>query len=40
MYHVVFSLIGYEGKYTDYASRNYPVKDYPFQRLAAPTAAA
>jgi hypothetical protein len=29
MYHLVFHLIGYAGKYTDYASRNYPTKDYP-----------
>jgi hypothetical protein len=29
MYHAVFHLIGYEGKYTDYASRNYPTNDYP-----------
>jgi hypothetical protein len=29
MYHAVFHLISYEGKYTDYASHNYPTKDYP-----------
>jgi hypothetical protein len=29
MYHTVFYLIGYEGKYTDYATHGHPTKDYP-----------
>jgi hypothetical protein len=29
MYHVVFHLIGYEGKYTDYSTLGYPNRDYP-----------
>ena len=29
MYHIVFHLIGYRGKYTDYATLNFPNRDYP-----------
>lgn len=29
MYHIVFHLIGYKGKYTDYATYGYPNRDYP-----------
>src|SRR5258708_2694050 len=29
MYHVVFYLIGYQGKYTDYGTYGYPLRDYP-----------
>lgn len=29
MYHVVFHLIGYSGKYVDYGTYRYPVRDYP-----------
>lgn len=29
MYHVVFHLIGYNGKYVDYGTYRYPVRDYP-----------
>jgi hypothetical protein len=30
MYHVVFHLIDYSGKYVDYGTYRYPVRDYPF----------
>lgn len=29
MHHVVFYLIGYNGKFTDYATRNFPYRHYP-----------
>ncbi|MEQ8249417.1 MAG: hypothetical protein RID42_17215 [Alphaproteobacteria bacterium] len=29
LYHIVFHIIGYSGPYTDYATRNFPVKNYP-----------
>jgi hypothetical protein len=29
MYHIVFHLIGYSGKYVDYGTRRYPVRAYP-----------
>jgi hypothetical protein len=29
MYHITFFLIGYEGKYTDYATRKWPARNYP-----------
>lgn len=31
MYHIVFHLIGYRGKYVDYGTYRYPVKDYPLE---------
>lgn len=34
LYHIVFHVIGYHGPYTDYATRNFPVKNYP---LASPS---
>jgi hypothetical protein len=33
LYHIVFHVIGYHGLYTDYATLNFPVKNYP---LASP----
>jgi hypothetical protein len=35
MYHIVFYLIGYRGKFTDYSSLGFPEKTYP---SAAPAA--
>ena len=29
LYHIVFHVIGYRGAYTDYATRNFPAKNYP-----------
>jgi hypothetical protein len=29
MYHITFFLIGYEGKYTDYATSKWPARNYP-----------
>lgn len=29
LYHIVFHIIGYSGSYTDYATRNFPEKEYP-----------
>jgi hypothetical protein len=29
LYHIVFHVIGYRGPYTDYATRNFPAKNYP-----------
>lgn len=29
LYHIVFHVIGYRGRYTDYASPNFPAKNYP-----------
>jgi hypothetical protein len=29
LYHIVFHVIGYRGIYTDYATRNFPAKNYP-----------
>jgi hypothetical protein len=37
MYHVVFQLIGYTGKFTDYTARGYPNRDYPGLLVVAPT---
>jgi hypothetical protein len=34
LYHIVFHVIGYHGPYTDYSTRNFPVKSYP---LAPPS---
>jgi hypothetical protein len=30
-YHLIFHLIGYHGKYTDYGEREFPTKNYPFE---------
>ena len=29
LYFIIFQVIGYDGKYTDYAKRHFPVRDYP-----------
>ena len=29
MYQIIFEMIGYEGKFTDYGTVGYPLKDYP-----------
>lgn len=29
LYHIVFHVIGYSGAYTDYATRNFPERNYP-----------
>ncbi len=29
LYHIVFHVIGYCGPYTDYATRDFPAKNYP-----------
>jgi len=29
MYHIVFALIGYQGRFTDYGRRNYPIRNFP-----------
>lgn len=34
LYHIVFHVIGYKGPHTDYATRNFPAKNYP---LASPS---
>lgn len=31
LYFIIFQVIGYNGKYTDYAERHFPVRDYPPQ---------
>lgn len=31
LYHIVFHVIGYRGPYTDYATRNFPEKNYPLE---------
>lgn len=32
MYQTVFYLVGYEGKFTDYGVRDFPIKNYPLNR--------
>ncbi|OGV49691.1 MAG: hypothetical protein A2X49_03405 [Lentisphaerae bacterium GWF2_52_8] len=27
--HLIFNLIGYKGKYTDYGEHGFPIKEYP-----------
>ena len=34
LYHIVFHLIGYRGPYTDYATRDFPVSNYPLTEVA------
>lgn len=38
MYHIVFHLIGYRGLYTDYATLNFPMKEYPAAAAALASA--
>ena len=33
MYKIIFQVIGYEGKFTDYGTVGYPLKDYPPVKL-------
>lgn len=33
MYNVIFALIGYRGKFTDYGTRNYPTKEFPLNLI-------
>jgi hypothetical protein len=32
MYHIIFYMIGYKGKFTDYGTTGYPFKDYPLAK--------
>jgi hypothetical protein len=32
MYHIIFYIIGYKGKFTDYGTTGYPIKDYPLAK--------
>ncbi|NVO17085.1 MAG: hypothetical protein HXX10_23925 [Rhodoplanes sp.] len=34
LYHIVFHIIGYRGPYTDYGTRNFPIKDYPLMGVS------
>ncbi len=40
MYHILFSLIGYKGGYTDYSVHGYPQRQYPVSANAAPAETA